>query len=108
MKNEKTLKVFTIISCIYSLYKIVSLVYRYFIVEMDMTSPLIPKYLIDYARFPIYILAPFFIGIFIYTCSLLRSKKYKPIMLILFFIMVVYSIFEGYIYQFINSFNPYG
>jgi len=108
MVNKNALKTFTIISCVYALYKIVSFIYQYFAVEINLTSPLIPKYLIDYARFPIYILLPVFIGIFISTYNIVRSKKYDPIVQVIFFALVAYSVFEGYIYQFINSFNPYG
>ena len=106
LSSKKSLRVFIIISAIYSALRIlsysISLIQAYF----NLDNPLIPDYLIYYIAFPLYFFIPIFSLILWYCIRSLTSKEYNK--KVIFTFVIICYLFEAHIYKFIQDFNPYG
>ncbi|WP_044399386.1 hypothetical protein [Lacinutrix sp. Hel_I_90] len=108
MKNEKVLRIITIIALVFSLFQAIRWIVSYFQIKFNLNNPLIPSTLVDYVRFPIYLLFPIFFGIAKVCYGFIIKKEYKPkIVLPIFGILVLYFFFGADVYQCIQTFNPY-
>ncbi|MCD2260042.1 hypothetical protein KWG70_12550 [Psychroserpens sp. XSD401] len=110
MNNEKVLRVLSIVTFAYALIRVLYYLQKIVYTYLDGTSsPLIPTYLWKFAAFPKIILSLIFIVIAIYSYRSFKTKRYHTFVIWLLFVYSVLFIFIGhYIYDFINTFNPYG
>ena len=109
MKSQQVFRMLSIatfaLALIHVLYYLQNVVYTY----VDVTSStLIPQNLWKHVAFTQLSLSVVFIGVGAYSYKCIKSKTYNSYMVCLLFICSVLFIFKGsYVYDFINSFNPY-
>ncbi len=109
LDNKSTLRIFIIVSAIYSALRILSYSISFVQSYFNIDNPLIPDYLTYYIAFPLYFFIPIFSFILWYCIRSLKSKDYnKKITFMIFGFVIVFYFFEVHIYKFIQEFNPYG
>ena len=110
MKKENTLKALLVVTLFVSIIQ-----FLYYFVQLGtaifdtVENPLIPRYLWKFVAFPLSILSALYLIIAIISYFNLRKEAYNFVaVLILFVCTIVLALFAADVYQFINSFNPYG
>jgi hypothetical protein len=107
--ENNVMKGFSVGVLLFSTYTVISLLVNLWQTSKNLGNPLIPEQLIDYVAFPLYFLVPLFSVMAAYSAyCLLKKGFHKPINYIMIAISALYFLFGAYIYNFINSFNPYG
>ncbi len=107
--KKRGLRILNTLSFVVSCIQFISLTVSYFTIDINLSNPLIPRYLIDYVRFPTYLLAPIFLVLGVLSYRNIKYEKYKEYEIIMVFsILMVYYLFRGNIHELINTFNPHG
>ena len=107
-KDEQIIKIVLIVNILVSLHILISFIWNFLIVYFQDRNPLIPTYLIDYIRFPLYFIVPLFSVILFYCVRSLILKQLNSTFIISLLIFIfAFFIYQSQVYLFIQSFSPY-